>query len=102
MHTEFKNEQMDELCKKLNVKRVYSPVYTPKANGRLEAWHRFFKACVAKHIRGNMAEWDEVVPLAGAAYNFFPCQDSGESPFVLMFGRDPITLFAKLLEPAPR
>ena len=100
--TEFKNEQMDELCKQLNVNRVYSPVYTPEANGRLEAWHRFFKACVAKHIRGNAAEWDEVVPLAGAAYNFFPCQASGESPFVLMFGRDPITPFAKLLEPAPR
>ena len=45
---------------------------------------------------------DEVVPLAAAAYNFFPCQSSGESPFVLMFGRDPVTPFAKLLEPAPR
>ena len=100
--TEFKNEQMDELCRQLNIKRVYSPVYTPEANGRLEAWHRFFKACVAKHIRGNAAEWDEVVPLAAAAYNFFPCQAAGESPFVLMFGRDPITPFAKLLEPAPR
>ena len=77
-------------------------MYTPKANGKLEAWHRFFKAGVAKHIQGNAAEWDEVVPLAGAAYNFFPCQASGESPFVLMFRRDPITLFAKLLEPAPR
>ena len=100
--TEFKNEQMDELCRQLNIKRVYSPVYMPEANGRLEAWHCFFKAYVAKHIRGNTAEWDEVVPLAGAAYNFFPCQASGESPFVLMFGRDPITPFAKLLEPAPR
>ena len=100
--TEFKNEQMDELCKQLGIKRVYSPVYMPEANGRLEAWHHFFKACVAKHIRGNAAEWDEVVPLAAAAYNFFPCQATGESPFVLMFGRDPITPFAKLMEPAPR
>ena len=100
--TEFRNEQMDELCRQLNVKRVYSPVYTPEANGRLEAWHRFFKACVAKHIRGNAAKWDEVVPLAGAAYNFFPCQAAGESPFMLMFRRDQITPFAKLLEPAPR
>ena len=70
--TEFKNEQMDELCRQLNIKRVYSPVYTPEANGRLEAWHHFFKACVAKHIQGNAGEWDEVVPLAAAAYNFFP------------------------------
>ena len=100
--TEFKNEQMDELCKQLNVKRVYSPVYTPEANGRLKAWHHFFETCVAKHIRGNAAEWDEVVPLAGAAYNFFPCQASGKSLFVLMFSRDQITPFAKLLEPAPR
>ena len=91
-----------DLCRQLNDKRVYSPVYMPEANGRLEAWHRFFKACVAKPIRGNAAKWDEVIPLAGAAYKFFPCQASGESPFVLMFGRDPIALFAKLLEPAPR
>ena len=26
---EFKNEQMDVLCKQLNIKRVYSPLYTP-------------------------------------------------------------------------
>ena len=41
--TEFKNEQMDELCKQLKVKRVYSPVYTPEANRRLEVWHLFSK-----------------------------------------------------------
>ena len=49
-----------------------------------------------------MVEWHEVVPLAAAAYNFFPCQAAGESPFVLMFGRDPITTFSKLLELTPR
>ena len=99
---EFKIEQMDELCKQLDIKRVYSPVYTPEANGRLEACHRFFKACVAKHIRGNVAKRDKVIPLAAVAYNFFLCQASKESPFVLMFGRDPITPVAKLLELAPR
>ena len=44
-------------------------------------------------------EWDDLIPLAVSAYNFFPCQSSKESPFVLMFGRDPITPVAKLLEP---
>ena len=43
-----------------------------------------------------------MVPLAVSAYNFFPCQSSKESPFILMFGRDPITPVAKLLEPRPR
>ena len=43
-----------------------------------------------------------MVSLAVSAYNFFPCQNSKESPFVLMFGRYPITPVAKLLEPRPR
>ena len=55
-----------------------------------------------KHICGGGVEWDELVPLAVSAYNFFPCQSSKESPFILMFGRDPITPVAKLLEPRPR
>ena len=100
--TEFKNEDMENICTKLGIKRVFTPVYTPECNGKLEGWHKFFKACVAKHIRGNSVEWDELVPLAAAAYNFFPCQASKESPFVLMFGRDPVTPFCQLLEPAPR
>ena len=100
--SEFKNQEMRQVCEKLGVKHIFSPVYTPQSNGHLEGWHRFFKACIAKHIRGRGVEWDELVPLAVSAYNFFPCQSSKESPFILMFGRDPITPVAKLLEPRPR
>ena len=60
------------------------------------------KACIAKHIHGGGIEWDELVPLAVSTYNFFPCQSSKESPFVLMLGRDPIAPVAKLLEPRLR
>ena len=100
--SEFKNKEMQEVCDTLGLKHIFSPVYTPQSNGRLEGWHRFFKACIAKHIRGGGVKWDELVPLAVSAYNFFPCQSSKESPFVLMFGRDPITPIAKLLKPKPR
>ena len=93
---------MQEVCDTLGLKHIFSPSYTPQSNGCLEGWHRFFKACIAKHIRGGGVEWDELVPLAVSAYNFFPCQSSKESPFILMFGRDPITPVAKLLEPKPR
>ena len=100
--SEFKNKEMHEVCDTLGLKHIFSPVYTPQSNGHLEGWHRFFKACIAKHICGGGVEWDELVPLAVSAYNFFPCQSSKESPFVLMFGRDPITPVTKLLEPRPR
>ena len=95
--SEFRNDVFNEVGDKLGIKRVYSLVYTLQSNGKLEGFHHFFKACISTHIWGNQLEWDEIVPLAMVAYNFFPCQSSRESPFVLMFGRDPITPFLSLL-----
>ena len=53
---------------------------------------------MAKHISTTM-EWDQVVHLATAAYNFFPNEHSKESPFFLMFGRDPRVPLNTLLTP---
>ena len=100
--SELKNKEMQQVYETLGVKHIFSPVYIPESNGCLEGWHRFFKACITKHIHGGGVEWDELVPLAVSVYNFFPCQSSKESPFVLMFGRDPITPVAKMLDPKPR
>ena len=100
--SDFKNQEMKQVCKTLGVKHIFSPVYTPELNECLEGWHRFFKACIKKHIQGGRVEWNELVPFAVSAYNFFPCQSDKESPFVLMFGRDLITPVAKLLEPKLR
>ena len=100
--TEFKNKLMEEVSKELGVEyRVYSPPYRPQSNGRIESFHYFLKACIAKHITSQL-EWDDVVPLACAAYNFFPNEHSRESPFFLMFGRDPLLPLTKLLRPKLR
>ena len=47
-------------------------------------------------------EWDVVVPLPCAAYNFVPNKHSRESPFFLMFGRDPVLPLNTLLSPKMR
>ena len=47
-------------------------------------------------------EWDDLVPLACAAYNFIPNEHSKESPFFLMFGRDPVLPLNTRLEPKIR
>ena len=51
---------------------------------------------MSKHISKNL-EWDDVIPMATAAYNFFPHRTSRERPFFLMFGRDPLTGLQQLL-----
>ena len=42
--TEFKSKEMKQICKDLDIKQVFSPVYTPQVNRRLEGWHRFLKS----------------------------------------------------------
>ena len=47
-------------------------------------------------------EWDDVVPLACAAYNFLPNEHSRESSFFLMYGWDPLLPLNMLLQPKVR
>ena len=95
--TEFKNKMFQEVSKKLGCEvRTYSPPHQPQSNGKNECFHKFLKACMGKHISKNL-EWDDVIPMATAAYNFFPYTSSRERPFFLMFGRDPLTGLQQLL-----
>ena len=88
-----------KVCEQLGVKhKIYSPPYRPQSNGRIESFHYFLKACISKHITPQI-EWDDIVPLACAAYNFLPNEHLKESPFFLMFGRDAILPLNKLLQP---
>ena len=61
----------------------------------------FLKACICKHVSPQL-EWDDLVPLACAAYNFLPNEHSKESPFFLMFGRDLVLPLNTLLKPKIR
>ena len=100
--TEFKNKIFEQVAKELGVVyKPYTPPYHPASNGRIEGFHAFLKACISKHIAPQL-EWDDLVPLACAAYNFIPNEHSKESPFFLMFGRDPVLPLNTLLEPKIR
>ena len=100
--TEFKNDLFDRVAKELGVEhKVYSPPYHPQSNGRIEGFHLFLKACMAKHISPGL-EWDEVCLIAMAAYNFLPNEHARESPFFLMFGRDPRIPLSEALRPRLR
>ena len=85
--SEFKNKMWDEVFKRLKMEHRVTPIYSPQCNGRIEGFHRFLKACIGKQLQQGL-EWDDLVWKATAAYNFFPTESSGFSPFFLMYGRE--------------
>ena len=100
--TEFKNKIFEQVAKELGVVyKIYTPPYHPASNDRIEGFHAFLKMCISKHISPQL-ELDDLIPLACAANNFMPNKHSKESPFFLMFGRDPVLPLNTLLEPKIR
>ena len=85
--TEFKNKMWEDVYKLLRMQHRVTPIYSPQCNGRIEGFHRFLKATVGKQIQKGL-EWDDLVWKTTSAYNFFPTESSGISPFFLMFGRE--------------
>ena len=83
--TEFKNKLWTEVFEKLRIEQKFTPIYSPQCNGRIEGFHKFLKATIAKQLETRV-EWDDLVWKATAAYNFFPTESSGIDPFFLMFG----------------
>ena len=99
--TEFKNEVFKEMLQSLGTEKlIHSPPYRPQSNGRIEGFHCYLKACIAKHMHAGL-EWDKVTAMATAAYNHFPNMSAKESAFFLMYGRDPVNKLSVILN-APR
>ena len=100
--TKFKNEVFKEALQKLGTEKfIHSPPYRPQSNGRIEGFHRYIKACIAKHMCAGL-EWDEVTVMATAAYNHFPNMSPKESAFFLMYGRDPVNKLSTILNATRR
>ena len=99
--TEFKNKLWTEVFDKLKTEQKFTPIYSPQGNGRIEGFHKFLKAPIAKQLE-NHIKWDDLVWKATAAYNFFPTESSGMAPFFLMFGHEAAVKHTLLQSESPK
>ena len=99
--TEFKNKLWTEVFDRLKTEQKFTPTYSPQCNGRIEGFHKFLKATIAKKLE-NHVEWDNLVWKATAVYNFFPIESSGMAPFFLMFGHKAVVKHTLLESERPK
>ena len=68
--TEFKNKLWMDVFKRMCTEHRTSPIYSPQCNGRIKGFHKFLKATIGKQLQKGL-KWDDVIPKASSAYNFF-------------------------------
>ena len=98
--TEFKNNLMDQVLQQLGIDRIFSDPYHPQSNGKLEVFHKYLKPTLKKLCENDPMNWDKYINQVLASYRITPNLATTESPFFLVYGRNPNLPLHQLLEMA--
>ena len=96
--TAFKNKLMDDILQ-LGIDHIFSATFHPKNNGKPEVFHKYLKSSLKKLCENGQNNWDQYLNQVLASYCVTPHLPTGETPFFLIYGRDPNLPLHQLLEP---
>lgn len=80
---QFESELFKHLSSKLGAHKMRTTAYHPAANGRIERWHRPFKAAIMAYATDN---WTEILPLVLLGLRSAINSDLGVAPAQLTYG----------------
>ena len=96
--TEFKNNHMDQVLKQLGIERIFSTPNHHQSNGKLEVFDKYLKPTLKKLCEKDLLNWDKYINQVLANYRVTPNLATAETPFFLVYGRDPNLPLHQLLE----
>ena len=80
---------LTEICSLMGIKKVNTTAYHPQTNGLVERFNRTLLDMLSKTVKPGGQDWDARLPYVLFAYRATVQQSTGESPFFLLYGRDP-------------
>ena len=95
---EFKSYLMDQVLQQLGIDCIFSAPYHPHNNGKLEVLHKYLKPTLKKLCEKDPANWDKYINQVLASYRVTPNLTTVETPFFLVYRRDPNLPLHQLLE----
>ena len=78
-----------DVCRLLGMRKINTTAYHPQGDGLVENFNRTLQAMLAKHGKEFGPAWDLHLQQMLFAYRVRPHSSTGESPFYLLYGRDP-------------
>ena len=85
----FLSGLMKEVEKILGFHKVNTSAYHPQTDGLVERYNRTLRGMLAKTVERGEKNWDEQIPFVLFAYRASQQSSTQESPFYLLYGRDP-------------
>ena len=85
----FLSGLMQEVELLLGFQKTNTTAYHPQTDGLVERYNRTLTAMLAKTVEKRGLEWDERLPYVLFAYRACQKSSTQESPFFLLYGRDP-------------
>ena len=85
----FLSSLMKEVCHLLNIKKLNTTAYHPQTDGLVERFNGTLIESISMFCNSHQTDWDIFIPSILFAYRVSPCVATGDSPFYLLYGREP-------------
>ena len=85
----FMSKLIKAICNYFKINKINTAPYNPKCDGLVERFNRTLCQMLASYSNANQTNWDLYLPLVLFAYRTSAQATTGESPFNLLYGREP-------------
>ena len=86
----FLSSLFREICLLMNTDKIFTSGYRPQTNGKVERFNGTLAQSLSMYVSGNQKDWDEHLNSVLFAYRVSPSEVTGESPFYMLYGREPL------------
>lgn len=86
----FLSSLFREVCFLMNTDKIFTSGYRPRTNGLVERFNGTLAQSLSMYVSSHQKDWDEQLSSVLFAYRVSPSEVTGESPFCMLYGREPL------------
>ena len=85
----FLSSVMKEVCKSMDTRKTQTTVHHPQTDGLVERFNSTLAEGLSMYVSTHQKDWDQHLPMILFAYRVSPNVTTRESPFYLLYRREP-------------
>ena len=86
----FLSKLMLEICAIVNTKKINTTAYRPQTDGLVERFNATLAQSLSMFVSDHQKDWDLFLHGILLAYRTSPSATTGDTPFYLLYGREPL------------